>query len=319
MAESGPTAPLGTKTEASPEVRPVGQKGLVGTLFVPAGEAHEPYPAVLVLGGSEGGMREDFAQALAGEGFAALTVAYFGSKGLPSSLMEIPLEYFASAMSWLEKQPEVKAEAIAVLGGSKGGELALVLAAAYPERIGAVVAYVPSGVVWQGIPSHANDFRKAPRSSWTREGRPVPFLPSAKPSFTETVKFLGFLVGRPGALRPLYERGLEDLEATADATIAVERIQGPVLLLSGSDDQVWPSTTLSEAVIRRLKEHNHPYPDEHLAYQGAGHLFGVPGAVRTAGRSQSGRANLGGKMEANEAALVDSWPKVLGFLRRSIG
>ena len=50
------------------------------------------------------------------------------------------------------------------------------------------------------------------------------------------------------------------------ATIPVERINGPVLLISGEDDQMWPSRTLAEIAMERLRAHRHPYPDEHIAY-----------------------------------------------------
>jgi pimeloyl-ACP methyl ester carboxylesterase len=39
----------------------------------------------------------------------------------------------------------------AVVGGSRGGELALLLAATYPDRFQAVVGYVPSSVVNAGF------------------------------------------------------------------------------------------------------------------------------------------------------------------------
>ena len=38
----------------------------------------------------------------------------------------------------------------------------------------------------------------------------------------------------------------------------------PLLLISGTDDQMWSSTRLSEMVIERLKAHDHPFPYQHL-------------------------------------------------------
>ena len=60
------------------------------------------------------------------------------------------------------------------MGNFKSGELALLLGAAYPEDILAVVGCVPSGVVWQG-PSFLQSVSR-PRSSWLRGGDPVPFV-----------------------------------------------------------------------------------------------------------------------------------------------
>ena len=55
-----------------------------GTLFFPT--AAEPLSAVLVIGGSGGSEPSYVGQALATEGIAALSVAYFGRDGLPAQL-----------------------------------------------------------------------------------------------------------------------------------------------------------------------------------------------------------------------------------------
>ena len=130
--------------------QPIEREDLVGTLFYP--ETPGPHPTVVALGGWGGGLREGGAEALASEGFAALALAYFGVEPLPHKLTEIPLEYFAEAIAWLKSQPAVDADRIAVVGNSKGGELALLLGATYPEDVEAVVGYAPSAVVWQGQP-----------------------------------------------------------------------------------------------------------------------------------------------------------------------
>jgi len=104
---------------------------LVGALFLPSASA--PCPAVIVLGGAGGGLSEGGAETLASEGFAALALAYFGIDRLPHELLEIPLEYFEKAIAWLRAQPGVDAERVAVVGNSKGGELALLLGATYPK------------------------------------------------------------------------------------------------------------------------------------------------------------------------------------------
>ena len=129
--------------------RPVLQEGLVGTLFHPVTE--EPRPAVVTLGGSDGGLAEGTAARLAERGFAALALGYFGVASLPSELMEVPLEYFAEALAWLKAQPIGDAGRIGVIGASKGAELALLLGATYATDIRAVVGYSPSSIVWQGF------------------------------------------------------------------------------------------------------------------------------------------------------------------------
>ena len=131
--------------EAGVVRQPVREGGLVGTLFLPPTEG--PCPAVLALGGAGGGLSEGAAESFASEGFAALALAYFGLDGLPRELVEIPLEYFEGAIAWLKRHPEVNAGRVAVVGNSKGGELALLLGATFPRDVGAVVGYAPSAVV----------------------------------------------------------------------------------------------------------------------------------------------------------------------------
>jgi dienelactone hydrolase len=121
--------------------QPVDREGLVATLFRPL--APGPHPTVIVLSGSLGGMLEGSAAVLASQGFAALALAYFGVDPLPSELVEVPLEYFAEAIAWLKTQPAVDPDRIAVMGVSKGGELAVLLGATYPEDVKAVVGYSP--------------------------------------------------------------------------------------------------------------------------------------------------------------------------------
>jgi len=250
--------------------------------------------------------------ALSLEGFASLALAYFAVDPLPPELVEIPLEYFAKAIAWLKTQPTVHADSIAVLGVSKGGELALLLGATYPEDLKAVVAYAPSAVVYQGL---SRGWRHRLRSSWTLGDEPVPFV-RVQPSIFEVIRFFA---RRPVSFRLAYERPLNDCVAVAAGSIAVEKIGGPVLLVSGTDDRVWPSTLLSEMVIDRLGANDHPFPYEHLRYEGAGHQIGAPGADETPFGREFGPFVLGGSTETNRAASVDSWPRVLDTLRRGLG
>ena len=147
----------------------------------------------------------------------------------------------------MKSQPEVDANRMAVLGNSKGGELALLLGATYPEDIKLVVGYAPSGIVWQGIPFDREAYYGVPRSSWSLRGEPVPFARFARVDIPEMVRMVGFYLGRrPIVGRIFYERVLDDKTAISVASIAVEKINGAVLVVSGTDDQMWPSTYFSE-------------------------------------------------------------------------
>src|SRR6185312_9143480 len=85
--------------------------------------------AVLTLGGSEGGYGNGLqARLLASHGYPVLELAYFGARGVPNELRAIPLEYLARALRWLHGRPGV--EDVVVVGASRGGELALLVAGA---------------------------------------------------------------------------------------------------------------------------------------------------------------------------------------------
>jgi len=53
--------------------------------------------------------------------------------------------------------------------------------------------------------------------------------------------------------------------------IEVENINGPILLLSGKDDDQWPATKMSNRLMERLKENNFKYYNEHNILDG-GHI-----------------------------------------------
>jgi dienelactone hydrolase len=289
-----------------PEVirRPVRERGLVGTYFRPVG--NKRYPGVLVLGGSDGGLREGTAARLASRGYATLALAYFNYKGLPKDLTNIPLEYFETGLKWLGEQDNVEADRLAVLGGSRGGELALLLGATFPQ-IRAVVAYVPSHVIWAGFPDYT-------KPAWTYQGKAVPFMSGR----LDPAELREALRADPAVYTPLFRLRLKNADDARQAAIPVEKIKGPVLLLSGADDKLWPSALMSDEVMKRLRAHKHPYPDQHLRYEHCGHSFAVPHLPTTVTRPKhpvtKQEIELGGTAEANAYAAWDSWPRVLRLL-----
>jgi dienelactone hydrolase len=295
---------------------PVRDLGLIGTLFSLASAA--PRPGVLVVGGSDGGLSEGMAALLASHGFAVLALAYFRAEHLPAALVEIPLEYFEAALGWLRQRADVGPRGLGVVGRSRGGELALLLGATFPE-IGAVVGYVPSGVVHAGI-SASPVADGAARSAWRYRGQPLPFVPP--PGVTAAAASSPSSSEARLELTPMFMKSLEDRAAVDAAAIPVERIRGPVLLISGEDDRLWPSPLLAEIAVARLAAHRHAHPVAHLRYPGAGHMIGPVGLPATANvilhplRQRS--MALGGTPAGNASASAHSWPRVLAFLRASL-
>ena len=294
--------------EASMTSISIRERGLVGTFFHPRSSG--PFPALIVLGGGEGGLdvQECMAALLATHGYAALGLAYFGMEHLPPHLSEIPLDYAETALQWLQSQECVQDSKIGVIGGSAGGELALLMGANFPA-IRAVVGFAASGVMYQGI----GPFSGSPPARWTHRGMPLPFVLLKADLRYRLESRWKHLTGHPRGATPLYLASLHDPELVDKATIPVEKINGPVLLISGSGDQVWPSSWLSERMMQRLKQCGHPYADRHLCYEGAGHAIHLP-YMPTIGRA----ANLGGSPGRDAVASVDAWPHLLTFLEKTL-
>ncbi|HEX8320238.1 acyl-CoA thioester hydrolase/BAAT C-terminal domain-containing protein [Longimicrobium sp.] len=280
---------------------------LTGRLYLPPGRG--PHPLVVVLGGSEGGFDDLRASALASRGYAALAVAYFGLPGLPGELFAVPVERVEAALEWARTRPGLDAGRVALLGTSKGAELALLAATRLP-RVRAVVAYAPTDAVQQGV---TREGRSRPESSWSLGGEPVPFL-LQRPSAEWEAQFRR---APPYTLRTLYEASRADTAALAGAAIPVERIRGAVLLLSGADDQMIPAAEGAESVVRRLRAHRHPRRAEHHSFPGAGHSILVP-YLPTPPRTAGGFWRAGGTPAGYARADRESWAAVLAFLGREL-
>jgi dienelactone hydrolase len=299
----------------SPDVErvKVRENWLVATFFYPRHEG--PHPGVIVIGSADGGLYEGVAARLASHGFAALSIAYIGIDHLSQRLANVPLEYFKLALAWMGAQPQVDGERVGLVGWSKGAEAALLVGASYPQMVSSVVAYVPSSVLTGSSSGGLVDLTRQ-EASWSRSGRPLPFLPLDTRMADEASQ--AAQAGQVVSLRPLYEEALKNREAAEGAAIPVERIDGPVLLISGGSDGVWPSTPMSKAIMERLSRHNRPHRRKHLSYPDAGHSIGVPYRPTTVSehRTPSGALlQFGGTAPGNAHAEADSWPKMIEFLR----
>ena len=129
LAEGGVQGAVTLRREGitAPTVQTVSQDGFASTLFVPP-KVRPGAPAVVVIGGSNGGEPTLTADALALIGYPALALGYFQEPGLPQCLCSIPLEYFARAVGWLRAQPVARGRPVILVGGSRGAEGALLIA-----------------------------------------------------------------------------------------------------------------------------------------------------------------------------------------------
>lgn len=297
--EKGAPAPAGVAKSI------VRDEGLLGAFYMPEGTGKRP--ALLVLGGSEGGLGASSGVGLSftQEGYAVLALAYFMEESLPQSLENIPLEYFDKALDWLNRQPGVDPDAIGVIGGSRGSEAALLLASRNPS-VKAVMAFAPSGVVWQGL-NFANPMNMGP--AWTVEGQPLPFLTPDGRKY------------RPGAaMKPMFDAALTG-EPRKEVDIPVERIKAPILLISGKEDALWPSWDMGEAIVKRLSAANFEHDVQHLGYEGAGHMvfMGNPDSAAAQAMAKAPpNPMLGGTAEAGLAAWKQNWPITLAFFNKAL-
>jgi len=292
---------------------PLEKDGVRGFLYYPAQGG--PFPGVIILGGSEGGLFEGWARAYASNGFAALTLAHFAYADLPEELVEIPLEYFERATAWMKAQPRVRAERLALVGGSKGGELALLLASRSSDYR-AVVALTPAAHVWEGHTMRFFSPDYQPVSSWSSGGRPLPYVPfKASPEDKEREKN-----GELESFVPFFRDALAQADpATVErAAIPVEKIRAPILLISGTDDRIWPAEQFCATIVARLKNAGFSYEVKHLSIEGGGHSSCIPFLV-TANRGLLIDGDpSGGSPPADARGGYRSWSETMAFLHRHL-
>ena len=236
---------------------------------------------VLVLCGSSGRVEEDRCRVLAGLGAAAASYRWFGE-----TIDRVPLESFEEPLAMLHE----RCDRLVVLGTSRGGEAALLLGSLHAE-IDAVVAVSAPDVVWAALSQE-----RPQRSSWTRHGEPLSFVPyddDWEPD-TDPVEFVG-----------MYEQSLETYaDRVPAARIPVERIAGEVLLVAGGDDRLWPSSDFAERIAHRRSAAG--LSTELVSHPGAGHRVLLPGEPL----HPPSHLVHGGSPEADAALGALVWPSL---------
>jgi dienelactone hydrolase len=281
-------------------------------------------PALILLGGSEGGsaITRD-APRYASQGYAVLALPYYSPgqwsptgpqppelPGLPDKFVNIPVERLQAARDWLAQQAEVDAARIGIVGTSKGAEFAL-LAGTKMDWVRAIVAFVPSDVVWEGWGPGVAEGSSA---SFAWKGEPFAFVPYKDFG----AEFGGFATGQDVKIRRPHDRGraASSAERIAAARIPVERIAAPLLVVGGGDDQIWASGQMAEAIVAARKNSQH----ETVAVidAQAGHFLGGSGTAPTTGYNSSPMKS-GGTPEANARTQAKAHAAAIDFLQRHLG
>ena len=216
-------------------------------------------PLIVGLAGAEGGnawtsdywkkTRDQFIE----KGYAFLAIGYFGAPGTPKLLEKIAIDDVYNAIAIASKNKNINKNKIAIVGGSRGGDLALQVASYY-KNIKCVVAIVASHVTFPGNTNHFTT------STWTYRKKELPFVPVNDDAVPFLIKH---------DLRGTFLSMLKDTVAEKNSLIKIEAINGPVLLISATKDEICPSTPMAEKMMKKLSVNKFKYNFEHVAIEGS--------------------------------------------------
>ncbi|HKJ38202.1 MAG TPA: acyl-CoA thioester hydrolase/BAAT C-terminal domain-containing protein [Anaerolineales bacterium] len=286
----------------------VDQNGVIGQLFFPE-QPRYPKTLVVVLGGSSGGLRHaSTAERLARDGVAACALAYFGVDGLPPKLDRIPLEYFFKAFSLLLDRDEFAEHHLICLGHSRGAELALQLATCSDVFAGVIVTS-PSHVRWGATAAN--------KPAWLQDGKPLPFVePVPLPDLQlPTISHRG---RDHASYREWYLAQMERSSTVKAAVIPVEKIDCPVMMFSGLDDQLWPSALFADVIEQELLTVSRSV--ENVQYENVGHVIPLPDEsprLFSWHDALGSGVAYGGDHDASMVAAKDRWERILAFLDKT--
>ena len=255
----------------------------------------DPLPAVIILGGSEGGdsAARGMAPRLASRGYAAVGLPYYGGRieGLPQAFADLPLDRVEQVRDLLRERDDIDDENIGLWGVSKGGEYALAVSSRV-SGFAAVVAIVPSDVIWLGWGAGGEDTP----SSFSWRGERLAYVPYLGMG----IEFAKYERDQKVAIRTPHDAGrLSSPERVAAARIAVEDIDAPVFLVGGDSDETWDSGGMARNIYE--------------AREKAG-LETVLLVDKQAGHFLSGDAYTPVRRRADAALRRKSFPAMLEFL-----
>ncbi|MBL7872969.1 MAG: hypothetical protein JNM78_15235 [Cyclobacteriaceae bacterium] len=216
-------------------------------------------PLIVAFGGGSGGndwernYLKDKRDSLRAHGFAVLAVGYFKTDNSPGSLDRISLNAITDTiLSIAKRTPQIDTAHIILMGASKGGELVLNLASRFSSFKG-VIALSTSHVSFPAITLSANT------SSWMYNNQEVIYVPAPFKTIWPALQ---------GDLQSAFSIMLENTEAVTQAEIEVEKINGPILILSADQDEQWPATKMSQQLMERLARKNFAHKYEHIVLKG---------------------------------------------------
>jgi len=330
--------------------------GLPGMLVLPPGEVPDAgWPGVACFGGSEGGFESQLSNAavLASHGFAVLAQAWISEADAAVNVSEVPLERFADALTQLAGHESVDGARVSGMAISRGSEgLLATVSRGLAPRLSSLVLVSPSCVAWQALGSSGE---VPDTASWTVGGAPVPWVPLSSGVLMRQIIRNAWTVGRDIShqrptllrLRPSYEASLvavglldrhENLvdgasgasdgyfdgdpirprpgSPPAGSVLDAAKVDCPLLMLAGHDDQLWPSEPMARMLAAQRSAAGVAGADQLIAYDGAGHLIRL-GLLPTDAPWTNGIA-FGGSREGLAAAQADATKRVPAFLASTV-
>ncbi|OBS70153.1 hypothetical protein A6R68_01302 [Neotoma lepida] len=266
---------------------------LRGALFLPPGEG--PFPGVIDLFGSTGGLLEFRASLLASHGFAAFALAYWGYDDLPSHLEKIDLEYFEEGIEFLLKHPKVLGPGVGVVSVCKGAEIGLSMAVNL-KRIKATV-----------LINGPNFVSSDPHVYHGQVNRPVPCN-------------IEFVTTNALGLAEFYRTFEETADKDSKYCFPIEKAEGHFLFVVGEDDKNLNSKVHAhQATAQLIKSGKKNWTL--LSYPGAGHLIEPPySPLCSASRIPFVIPSIswGGEVTSHAAAQEHSWKEIQKFLKNHL-
>ncbi|XP_048738088.2 acyl-coenzyme A amino acid N-acyltransferase 2-like [Ostrea edulis] len=258
-----------------------------GVLFTPPGPG--PFPGVIDMFGSGGGLFDHRAALLASRGFSVLALPFFAYEDLPDNLTEISLDYFIESTEWFAGLPHIKNDGVCVIGLSKSGMYALELCRRVPQ--------VRAAVLVSGVPFYSD----------------APLKYSGGDIMNAESRFDKVKTTPEGIVLT------ECYEPTDEYYIRAWESEANVLCITGEDDGCLNVETCDHFMELVPEEHKHRF--QLIKYPKAGHLIEPPYSphCRKSFHKVFGLDFLwGGETKAHSDAQEDSWRRILEFLSNQL-
>ncbi|XP_059191444.1 peroxisomal succinyl-coenzyme A thioesterase-like [Centropristis striata] len=276
---------------------PITEDGLTATLFLPSGPG--PFPGVLDLWGGGGKLVEYRAALLASHGIAAMALDYLTPKVVRETGKMVDNTYFEKAYGVLERHPQIFGSRIAMLGLSFGTSVTLRMAV-YSKVMKLRCAVCINGSHVQPVDGSLEQI-----FSYLNEG-------AAKTQVTKENHVIWRNLVLPIPTDPSLK-------------VDVGRLQIPLLLVVGEDDQNWAAQESALDMKEMMERAGNSHLLTVLSYPNTGHLIEPPftpfarfSNFRSAGSSAMVMALWGGEVVAHSRAQEDAWRKMLNFLKENL-